>query len=169
MFLVGPSSGTRPGAKLDERRITAEPQAHLARYDYNDFIREVITLLQAAMSNHPHLGPSAAPLQEAGSSNLGGLAAAANALQTEHASQASISMSRSTSEATATEVRVHQTSDADKRLLLCCVIKSLGPEGWRQICNADDWYSVLMEKAFAVWADGVCNVLVEMVDQTAMD
>lgn len=93
-------------------------------------------------------------------------------------------MSRSTSGATAAEVAVvedmsaglptpHPTvekhSDADTRLLSCCVIKSLGPEGWRQICNADDWCSVLREKAFAVWADGICNVLVEMVKPPTAD
>ncbi|USP82737.1 hypothetical protein yc1106_10011 [Curvularia clavata] len=182
IFLLGPSSATTPCAKLDERRITAEPQAHLAWYDYNDFIREVISLLQGAVANHPHPEPSAIPIQQPGSNNLRGLAAAANALQTEHVPQVSIAMSRSTSGATASEVPLveevsptsasavplHSTSDADKRLLSCCVIKSLGPEGWRQICNADDWYSVLREKAFAVWADGVCNVLVEMVGQIAV-
>jgi len=40
----------------------------------------------------------------------------------------------------------------------------MGPNGWREIRSMDDWYSVLREKAFSVWADGVCNVLVELVD-----
>jgi hypothetical protein len=44
------------------------------------------------------------------------------------------------------------------------IVKSISPEGWREIRSADDWYSVLREKAFAIWADGVCNVLVELVD-----
>jgi len=42
------------------------------------------------------------------------------------------------------------------------IVKSIGPNGWAIITNEHDWYHVLREKAFAVWADGVCNVLVEL-------
>lgn len=44
-------------------------------------------------------------------------------------------------------------------------IKSIGPDGWREIAGEDDWYNMLREKAFAIWADGVCNVLVEVARQ----
>ncbi|CAO2657393.1 Nn.00g035190.m01.CDS01 [Neocucurbitaria sp. VM-36] len=44
------------------------------------------------------------------------------------------------------------------------VIKTVGPDGWKIISNAKNWYDVLLEKAFAIWADGVCNVLIELVD-----
>lgn len=178
---MGPSSDTTPGAKINERRITAEPHAHLAWYDYNDFLREVTSLLQGAISTHPNLRSSTTLRQEPGNNNnLRGLAAAANALQTEHIPPASVAMSRSTSGATAIEIPLAEeafqapisvvplhsmTNDSDKRLLSSCIIKSLGAEGWRRICSADDWYSVLREKALAVWADGVCNVLVEILGE----
>ncbi|KAJ4374118.1 hypothetical protein N0V83_002859 [Neocucurbitaria cava] len=57
--------------------------------------------------------------------------------------------------------------DTDVSLLPPYVIKTIGPDGWKVISNAKDWYDVLLEKAFAVWADGVCNVLVELVDLPA--
>lgn len=57
--------------------------------------------------------------------------------------------------------------DTDVSLLPPYVIKTIGPDGWKVITNAKDWYDVLLEKAFAVWADGVCNVLVELVDLPA--
>jgi hypothetical protein len=141
------------------------------------------------VDSHPELKPWIVSPQKPGSNNLRGLAAAANALQTEHAPRESIAMSKSTSGATATEIppvddvslaspiptsaatlhtSMDRCTDTDTRLLSRCVIKSIGPEGWRQIRNADDWYSVLREKAFAVWADGICNVLVELVDQSAV-
>lgn len=41
-------------------------------------------------------------------------------------------------------------------------IKSLCSTGWKEIASEQDWYGVLREKAFAIWADGVCNVVVEM-------
>ncbi|KAF2132166.1 hypothetical protein P153DRAFT_185452 [Dothidotthia symphoricarpi CBS 119687] len=43
-------------------------------------------------------------------------------------------------------------------------VKTLGPEGWRAIANAGDWHRVLLEHAFAYWADGTCNVIVELED-----
>jgi hypothetical protein len=41
-------------------------------------------------------------------------------------------------------------------------VKTVGPDGWKIVGNAEDWYHVLTERAFAVWADGVCNVIVEL-------
>lgn len=48
------------------------------------------------------------------------------------------------------------------------IIKTIGPLGWQIIRNEQDWYNVLREKAFAVWADGVCNVLVELCNVKAL-
>ncbi len=44
------------------------------------------------------------------------------------------------------------------------IIKTVGPEGWKVVANARDWHDMLMQKAFAIWADGTCNVVVELVD-----
>jgi hypothetical protein len=153
----------------------------LAWYDYNDFMRgEVIMLLTKAQATYPEIRARAVPQQkDAGTDNLRGLAAAANALQTEHTqhgpspiiSTAHHSFLEDTSGVPPTPVSaVNKTptfnmgQGHDVELLPRYIVKSIGPEGWREIRNADDWYSVLREKAFAVWADGVCNVLVELVD-----
>ncbi|KAH6878343.1 hypothetical protein BKA58DRAFT_93524 [Alternaria rosae] len=180
IFLVLASSSGRPGIKLDEKRITAEPNAHLAWYDYNDFMREVILLVKAARDRYPELSMSiAAHDVEPGTDNLRGLAAAANALQTEHALRgtsssfnglAQVAMEDNVSNfptptsATSNHPAFPVDSHAETRSLPRYAIKSIGPQGWRDIRNADNWYSVLREKAFAVWADGVCNVLVELVE-----
>ncbi|ENI10101.1 hypothetical protein COCC4DRAFT_68456 [Bipolaris maydis ATCC 48331] len=183
IFLVGPSSGTTSDTKIGERRIAADPQSHLAWYDYSDFVNEVVSLLQNAMDSHPELESWIGPLQAPGN-NLRGLAAAANALQTEDAPQGPIATSKCTgippaddvsaallppASAPALRPTMDKCNNSDTRLLSRFVIKSIGPEGWRHIRSADDWYSVLREKAFAVWADGICNVLVELVDPSAMD
>lgn len=135
------------------------------------------------MDSHPELESWIGPLQAPGN-NLRGLAAAANALQTEDAPQGPIATSKCTgippaddvsaallppASAPALRPTMDQCNNSDTRLLSRFVIKSIGPEGWRHIRSADDWYSVLREKAFAVWADGICNVLVELVDPSAMD
>ncbi|CAN9318261.1 unnamed protein product [Alternaria alternata] len=181
IFLVLPSSGSRPGNKLDEKRITAEAQAHLAWYDYNDFMRETVILLKAAKHKYPELKTENVFQDvEPGTDNLRGLAAAANALQTEHAQHEALPSTTCLSQSSSADgphsVLPNPTSTLNNypifpndshqeiRSLPRYTIKSIGPQGWRDVRNADDWYSVLREKAFAVWADGVCNVLVELVD-----
>ncbi|KAI4653711.1 hypothetical protein J4E93_001478 [Alternaria ventricosa] len=180
IFLVLASSSGKPGIKLDEKRIIAESQAHLAWYDYNDFMREVTFLLKAARDRYPELDVGiGSPDVEPGTDNLRGLAAAANALQTEHALHGisspinglpqsseddNASILPTPTSAVSTRPVFPVDSHAETKSLPRHAIKSIGPQGWRDIRNADDWYSVLREKAFAVWADGVCNVLVELVD-----
>ena len=180
IFLVLASSSGRPGIKLDEKRITARPPTHLAWYDYNDFMREVILLLKAAKDRYPELSPGIGLRDvEPGTDNLRGLAAAANALQTEHAlhgtsspfnglPQSSEDDNASILPTPTSVVSTHPVcpvdSHAETKSLAHYAIKSIGPQGWRDIRNVDEWYSVLREKAFSVWADGVCNVIVELVE-----
>lgn len=45
-------------------------------------------------------------------------------------------------------------------------IKSVCSSGWKHITTEQDWYTLLREKALAIWADGVCNVLVEIFPKT---
>jgi hypothetical protein len=161
----------------------------LAWHDYNDFMGEVIHLLKRAKARYPEIRATLVPQESgAGAGSLQGLAAAANALQCEDthhepstagapspsAAFADSSIAKDTSPASPTSVSTvnntslfHVSHDPEAQFLPRYIVKSIGPEGWREIRNADDWYSVLREKAFAVWADGVCNVLVELVDVPA--
>ncbi|KAF1834475.1 hypothetical protein BDW02DRAFT_331240 [Decorospora gaudefroyi] len=181
IFLVLASSGSKSGTKLDERRIAAEPRAHLAWYDYTDFMKEVHNLLKKAAIKYPNIVAKCVPRESgSGTENLQGLAAAANALQSEGSRQepgtsddpsaivlADVSVATGSPNETmaANDHGIIQAErNAKLELLPHYIVKSLGAEGWRGIRNADDWYSVLRERAFAVWADGVCNVLVELVD-----
>jgi hypothetical protein len=144
-------------------------------------MRETVILLKAARDKYPELRAEHGFQDvEPGTDNLRGLAAAANALQTEHAqhgaSSATALIAQSFSADGTPSVLPTQTSavnhhsvfpidsHSETKSLPRYAIKSIGPQGWRDVRNADDWYSVLREKAFAVWADGVCNVLVELVD-----
>jgi hypothetical protein len=152
-------------------------------------MREVLHLLKKIKAKYPQTKARLKPQESnPGTGSLQGLAAAANALQTEDAhyelsamgnrSPSALfvdpSIPKGVSSASPTSVSAvdnnaldHADHDAETRLLPRYIIKSIGPEGWREIRNADDWYSVLREKAFAVWADGVCNILVELVDVPA--
>ncbi len=143
-------------------------------------MREVTLLLKAATDKYPDLRMGVgSPNIEPGTDNLRGLAAAANALQTEHPvhgaassaavdSQTPVDDSPSVLPTPTSAVSHHSVFPVDSHTKTTSfpryTIKSIGSQGWRDVRNADDWYSVLREKAFAVWADGVCNVLVELVD-----
>ncbi|KAF1938643.1 hypothetical protein EJ02DRAFT_18494 [Clathrospora elynae] len=182
IFLVLPTSGTRPTIKLDEKRITAQPHTHLAWYDWSDFMTEVINLLEKAKARYPAIRNKLVLKGcRNGADNLRGLAAAANALQTDdpqhelstsgEPSIADPSSSKNTlplfptADSAGNSNSVFNTdNDPEARLLPRYVIKTTGSDSRRDIRSADDWYSVLREKAFSVWADGVCNVLVELVD-----
>jgi hypothetical protein len=144
-------------------------------------------LLTKAKKTYPEVRARLVSQQsEAGSDSLRGLAAAANALQPEDAHHEPNMIGHPPSVTSTTThpplaedamvfpptpvSAVNNTpmfsnhGDSDAKLLPRYVVKSIGPDGWREIRNADDWYSVLREKAFAIWADGVCNVLVELAD-----
>lgn len=152
-------------------------------------MREVVHLLKKAKVKYPQIKARLVPQESnPGTGNLQGLAAAANALQTEdahhepsttdHRSPSALfvdtSIPKDVSPASPTSIStvsnnpiVSADHDPEAQCLPRYIIKSLGSEGWREIRNVDDWYSVLREKVFAVWADGVCNVLVELVDVPA--
>ena len=139
-------------------------------------MKDVILLLKAAKDRYPELSAGIGFRDvEPGTDNLRGLAAAANALQTEHALHGTSSPNNGLPQSSEDDnaailptptsaVSAHPVfpvdSHSETKALPRYAIKSVGPQGWRDIRNADDWYSVLREKAFAVWADGVCNVLV---------
>lgn len=43
-------------------------------------------------------------------------------------------------------------------------IKTVGTEGWETIANAQQWSDLLLRRSRDVWADGVVNLVVELVD-----
>ncbi|KAI8938080.1 hypothetical protein NX059_005751 [Plenodomus lindquistii] len=202
IFLVSASRDGKAAVKLDERRISAQHPAHLTFYDWKDFQKEVHGLLLQAKARHPELRRR--PLShgtDVGGNSLRGLAAAANALQSEvspadptksdglvaqdHVQRPAREMSTPHDTASALDPNVtlgmqgpllhSKTSpthhdiamgntgeDAFDSLSTDYIVKTIGPTGWNVIETEQDWYQVLREKAFAVWADGVCNVLVEL-------
>ena len=89
---------------------------------------------------HP-LGTTSASNDE----SLRGLAAAANALQ--HPDSISTSGSP----------------------LPCYNIRTVGPNGWETIANELQWTSLLNQRAFDIWADGVLNLIVELADPPGDD
>jgi hypothetical protein len=202
IFLTLPPKGPKQGAKLGEKRISAEQSGHLAWYNYNDFLNEVTRLVESAYVKHPELQPKNPPQahhpdSSSGPSNesLRGLAVAANALQSEavgpstrappeanrHHTDPTSSPAPgqpAAEEASPAPVRPSATpprttepgSRADPKhseLLARCSMKTVGSDGWKVIGSAEDWYHVLSERAFAVWADGVCNVVVELREVNA--
>jgi hypothetical protein len=139
IFLTCDSSETKT-IKLDERRISTTRPAHLSFYNYTAFIEQVKDMVSRAELLHPaikNVGVTSVGLSDAES--LRGLAAAANALQPDKDDQ-------------------HPRSSASVQY----TVKTIGPSGWQVIDSAQTWYHVLTERAFAMWADGVCNIIVEL-------
>jgi hypothetical protein len=210
IFLTLAPRGPKQGAKLGEKRISAEQSSHLAWYNYNDFLNEVANLVETACTRYPelqtknssqgrHLDGESGPSNE----SLRGLAVAANALQSDAADPdtratpeassqhagttpkpaqdqvaaqgASPNLNKEPSPGTARRSATpSQTAEPESRAdpnpsesLARCTMKTIGPDGWEVIGNAEDWYHVLTERAFAVWADGVCNIIVELQDASA--
>jgi hypothetical protein len=144
IFLMYVSSASKR-VKLDEKRISTTRPAHLTFYNYTAFLEQVSSMVTRADLLHPSI-KSTPTIQS--NESLRGLAAAANALQPdkdEHQSQQTATLSGSASRYT---------------------VKTIGPTGWQVIDSAESWYHILTERAFATWADGVCNIIVELnIDQ----
>ena len=54
--------------------------------------------------------------------------------------------------------------DPDSTWLPRYVIKTVGHNGWEVIENAEQWDDLLSRRGREVWADGVINMVVELVD-----
>lgn len=139
IFLTYSSSNTKT-IKLDEKRISTTRPAHLSFYNYTAFIEQVDAMVSRAESSHPSIKTRDALFTGQGETgSLRGLAAAANALQPDKDDQ-------------------HLRSSAGVKY----TVKTIAPSGWQAIDSAQTWYHVLTERAFATWADGVCNIIVEL-------
>lgn len=148
IFLTYTPNNTKQGIKLDEKRISTTRPAHLTFYNYTAFIEQVISMVSQTSLRHPSFtAPRTTSIAAVSgeTENLRGLAAAANALQpqTDKEEQAR--------PCTPTRAASPQY-----------VVKTIGPTGWQVIDSAETWYHVLTERAFATWADGVCNIIVEL-------
>ncbi|KAF3045654.1 hypothetical protein E8E12_011013 [Didymella heteroderae] len=139
IFLTYSSSDAKP-IKLDERRISTTRPAHLSFYNYTAFIEQVNAMVSRAELLHPSIRDNrVAPAGLSDTDNLRGLAAAANALQPDKDDQ-------------------HLRSSMGTKH----TVKTIGSNGWQIIDSAQTWYHVLTERAFEMWADGVCNIIVEL-------
>ncbi|KAL6705831.1 hypothetical protein ACN47E_006291 [Coniothyrium glycines] len=155
IFLTFTPQSARSALKLDETRITTDSTTqHLAWYEWTELRRTIDSLVDKAHAKYPDLRKQTANASTACSSqspvgganennDLQNLAVAANALQ-------------QTDPDPCVET---QDDNPDKAHF---TIKSLCSAGWKYIQDEQDWYAVLREKAFAIWDDGVCNVLVEL-------
>lgn len=139
IFLTYNSSATKT-IKLDEKRISTTRPAHLSFYNYTAFIEQVNAMVSRAELLHPSVrSREAASLGMSDTESLRGLAAAANALQPDKDDQ-------------------HLRSSVGEKYM----VKTIGSNGWQIIDSPQTWYHVLTERAFAMWADGVCNIIVEL-------
>ncbi|KAF2632754.1 hypothetical protein BU25DRAFT_406062 [Macroventuria anomochaeta] len=145
------TSSTSKSIKLYEKRISTTRPAHLTFYNYTAFLEVISSMVHRAELLHPSVktpqdnSTSETTSADARSSeSLVGLAAAANALQPdkdEQQPQSAMGVEASGAKYT---------------------VKTVGTNGWQVIDSAESWYHVLTERAFATWADGVCNVIVEL-------
>ncbi|KAJ4989839.1 hypothetical protein SVAN01_04676 [Stagonosporopsis vannaccii] len=160
IFLLYTSGSSKP-IKLDEKRIATTRPAHLTFYNYTAFLEQVTAMVKRAEVLYPVVkagggsGPSAAVGRggeiESETESLRGLAAAANAL---HDGDEQLSTSNTSAFVSSSGTAVDGAANY--------TVKTIGSNGWTVIDSAESWYHVLTERAFAIWADGVCNILVEM-------
>jgi len=178
IFLVFASNTTttgafKPSVKLDEKRIASAPSNDLVSYPWNSFIYEVITLLKLAKANQPALrenlvqqensskqsSPAQTKLQDH-TNSLQTMAAAANAMQGDSAAGSG----RATVPDTSKPQNNDDAMDLDVARLPRYVMKTIGPNGWEVIENAEQWNDMLLRRGQEVWADGIVNMVVELVD-----
>jgi hypothetical protein len=144
---------TNPGIKLDQKRIVSEQADQLIAYPWDTLLRKVKKLLTRAKAKYPAVR-NASPILTASNptNNLRELAAAANAMQND-----TIMASTETSPS-----RVDDS--APTAALPRYAIKTVGTEGWDTIGNAQQWSDLLLRRSRDVWADGVVNLVVELID-----
>jgi hypothetical protein len=146
IFLTYTPSNTKQSIKLDEKRISTTRPAHLTFYNYNAFVEQVTLMVNRAELLHPSIK---LPIADQDTESLRDLAAAANALQSDKDKDEQQPQS---------EPSLPTSSVTSMRY----TVKTIGPTGWQLIDSAEEWYHVLTERAFATWADGVCNIVVEL-------
>jgi hypothetical protein len=183
----------KPGVKIDQTRISSETPTHLASYSWEDFIHEVVTLLKRAKIRYIEIrehalthgersleGPTSSDGLDTVTDNLRELAAAANAMQGEHVAATASHGQKPLHAKTVNDAHPPATqppgivqqnqlnsnslADIETTSLPLYTIKTVGPSGWEHIENAEQWSDLLLRRGREVWADGVVNMIVELVD-----
>jgi hypothetical protein len=183
----------KPGVKIDQTRISSEAPTHLANYSWEDFIHEVVTLLKRAKIRYPETcertlthgersleGPTSSDGLDTVTDNLRELAAAANAMQGEHVTatdshgqkpqdaktvnDAHPPASRPLGVVQQNQLISNSLADTETISLPLYIIKTVGPSGWEHIENAEQWSDLLLRRGYEIWADGVVNMIIELVD-----
>jgi hypothetical protein len=178
------------GIKLDQKRILEEPPNHLTNYQWDDFLREITRLLKRAKAKYPSIREHVKAQNTCSTSllatintinnssnltdNLRELAAAANAMQSDNniingegSAKKNIDMVTTNEGGTLGDggaIAADSLADPETTLLPRHVIKTVGPNGWEVIEDAEQWSNLLMRRGLEVWADGVVNMIVELVD-----
>jgi hypothetical protein len=80
------------------------------------------------------------------------LAVAANAMQGENLTS------------NGDELAKKPSSLLDETTLPRHVVKTVGPSGWEHVENAEQWNDLLSRRSREVWADGIVNMIVELID-----
>jgi hypothetical protein len=167
------SSGTiNPTIKLDQKRICSDQSLHLTKYPWDSVRREIIKLLVSAKVRYPGVREHLV-LQEhrfypstivdgpdIPTDSLRELAAAANAMQ----GDGSIA---GTDRLVPSNTGVIDVTGPETDFLPQYIVKTVGSDGWETIENAEQWSNLLERRGYEVWADGVVNVIVELVDVSA--
>jgi hypothetical protein len=183
------SSDTKAGIKLGEKRIFSERPDHLTSFTWDSLLWEVYQLLIAAKARYSNVrnrvvaqnqGPNGMPavtaLPNNLTDNLRELAAAANAIQSDNiTSNAETAVNEPTSTGIVSDPSVlppsqdslaapQPPSNPEPTLLPRYVIKTVGPSGWEYIKDAEQWKELLSRRSIDIWADGVVNMIVDLVD-----
>jgi hypothetical protein len=163
IFLTySPTMNPKQSIKLDEKRISTTRPAHLTFYNYTAFVEQINSMITLVQKTHRSLFENI-PTDDLShntslkdTDNLRGLAVAANALH----SPTIDPVTSHNGHTTPPDVPIAPKSAEPKSAQY--TVKTIGPTGWQVIDNAETWYHVLTERAFATWADGVCNIIVEL-------
>jgi hypothetical protein len=145
--------------KLDQTRLVSGQPYELVNYPWQYFFGQVIKLLDRAKARYPAVKKRAVLQKHDSTSSLGTkersnnltdnlreLAAAANAMQGDHAAPG-----------------ITEYPD-EAALLPRYVIKTVGLDGWEHVEDAEQWTNLLARRSREIWADGVVNMIVELVD-----
>jgi hypothetical protein len=183
------SGDTKAGIKLGEKRIFSERPDHLINFTWDSLLWEVYQLLIAAKARYSNVcnrvvaqnqGPNGmsavTALPNNLTDNLRELAAAANAIQSDNITgNAETAVNEPTSTGMVSDPSVlppsqdslaasQPPSNPEPTLLPRYVIKTVGPSGWEYIKDAGQWKDLLSRRSVDIWADGVVNMIVDLVD-----
>lgn len=102
--------------------------------------------------------------------SLRNMAAAANAMQGESAATGGDAQAKKAALSSTSPNAINSTraslnqSDVEVTQLPRYTVKTIGTNGWEVIQDAEQWKDLLLRRGQEVWADGIANMIVELVD-----